>query len=98
LPHLLSQEVPAHLVWATRDPWETYGQALVDEILAVQPQATIWDTTAKGKPDMVQLAYRAVEAFDAEAVIVISNKNLTWQVVEGMERVGIPAYGAIWDS
>jgi hypothetical protein len=98
LPHLLSQEVPAHLVWATRDPWETYGHELVDEILAVQPQATIWDTTAKGKPDMVQLAYRAVEAFDAEAVIVISNKNLTWQVVEGMERVGIPAYGAIWDS
>lgn len=98
LPHLLSQEVPAHLVWATRDPWATYGQELVDEILEVQPRATIWDTNAKGKPDMVKLAYRAVEAFDAEAVIVISNKKLTWQVVEGMERIGIPAYGAIWDS
>ena len=47
---------------------------------------------------MVKLAYQAVLAFDAEAVICISNKNLTWQVVEGMERHGIPAYGAIWDS
>ena len=98
LPHLLAHQVPAHLVWATRDPWATYGSGLVNEILAVQPQATIWDTQADGKPDMVKLAYQAVKAFDAEAVICISNKKLTWQVVEGMERIGIPAYGAIWDS
>ena len=98
LPHLLSQEVPAHLVWATRDPRETYGDQLVDEILAVQPNATIWNTQSDGKPDMVKLAHRAVQAFDAEAVICISNKKLTWAVVEGMERVGIPAFGAIWDS
>lgn len=98
LPHLLAQEVPAHLVWATRNPRKTYGNGLVDEILDVQPHATIWDTDANGKPDMVKLAYQAVQAFDAEAVICISNKKLTWQVVEGMEQVGIPAYGAIWDS
>ncbi len=98
LPHLLSQEVPAHLVWATRDPRKTYGDQLVDEILAVQPHATIWNTQADGKPDMVKLANRAVQEFDAEAVICISNKKLTWLVVEGMERVGVPAFGAIWDS
>ncbi len=98
LPHLLAQEVPAHLVWATRNPRKTYGDELVDEILEVQPNATIWDTDANGKPDMVKLAYQAVEAFDAEAVICISNKKLTWQVVEGLEKVGIPAFGAIFDS
>lgn len=98
LPHLLSQEVPAHLIWATRDPRKTYGDGLVEEILDVQPHATIWDTDKNGKPDMVKLAYQAVQAFDAEAVICISNKKLTWQVVEGMERIGVPAYGAIWDS
>jgi hypothetical protein len=98
LPHLLAQEVPAHLVWATRSPRATYGDTLVDEILAVQPDATIWDTRADGKPDMVQLAHQAYTAFGAEAVICISNKKLTWQVVGGLERRGIPAYGAIWDS
>jgi hypothetical protein len=46
----------------------------------------------------VQLAYDAVQDFDAEAVIVISNKKLSWQVVYGMESRGIPAYSAIWDS
>lgn len=98
LPHLLAETAPAHLVWATRDPRVTYGDELVDEILAVQPNATIWNTQTDGKPDMVKLAYWAVLATDAEAVITISNKKLTWQVVEGLEKVGIPAYGAIWDS
>lgn len=98
LPHLLAKEVPSTLVWATRSPRDTYGDALVDEVLAAQPDALIWDTSAAGKPDMVQLAYQAYRAFDAEAVICISNKKLTWQVVSGMERRGIPAYGAIWDS
>ncbi|WP_211288721.1 hypothetical protein [Actinophytocola xinjiangensis] len=98
LPHLLAEQVPSRLVWATRDPRVTYGDALVDEILAVQPNATIWDTSRNGKPDMVALAHAVYREFDAEAVICISNKKLTWQVVHGLERRGIPAYGAIWDS
>ncbi|MFF7655375.1 hypothetical protein ACFZCY_37035 [Streptomyces sp. NPDC007983] len=98
LPHLLAQQVPARLVWATRTPRTTYGDALVDEILAVQPDAVIWDTSEHGKPDMVRLAHAAYADFGAEAVICISNKKLTWQVVHGLECRGIPAYGAIWDS
>ncbi|KND29599.1 ferredoxin reductase domain-containing protein [Streptomyces acidiscabies] len=98
LPHLLAAEVPSRLVWATRDPRVTYGDALVDEILAVQPDAVVWDTSRHGKPDMVALAHAAYRDFGAEAVICISNKKLTWQVVHGLEQRGIPAYGAIWDS
>ncbi|MGQ0840873.1 hypothetical protein [Actinokineospora sp.] len=98
LPHLLAARVPSRLVWATRAPRTTYGDELVDEILAVQPDAVIWDTSSHGKPDMVKLAYAAYRDFGAEAVICISNKKLTWQVVHGMECLGIPAYGAIWDS
>jgi hypothetical protein len=98
LPHLLAQKVPALLVWSTRTPRKTFGDGLIDEILAVQPEARIWDTAEHGKPDMVQLAYAAYRDFGAEAVICISNKKLTWQVVHGLERRGIPAYGAIWDS
>jgi hypothetical protein len=98
LPHLLAGKVAAHLVWATRDPRGTYGEALVDEILAAEPESIIWDTKVHGKPDMVRLAYRAYREFGAEAVICISNKQLTWEVVHGLERRGIPAFGAIWDS
>ena len=98
LPHLLAQQVPAQLVWPTRSPRATYGDALIDEILAVQPNAIIWDTTARGKPDIVGLADQAYSAFHAEAVICISNKKLTRQVVHDLKRRGIPTYGPIWDS
>lgn len=98
LPHLLAKQVPTHLVWATRSPRQTYGDALVDEILAAEPKALIHNTDERGKPDMVQLAFDAYQRFDAEAVIVISNQKLTRQVVYGLESRGIPCFGAIWDS
>jgi len=98
LPHLLAGDTPSLLVWSTRHPRQTYGDALVDEILAVQPEATIWDTDAGGKPDLLALAYQAYEQSGAEAVICISNKKTTWQIVEELEVRGVPAFGAIWDS
>jgi len=70
----------------------------VNEILSVQDDPIIWDTQAYGKPDMVKLAYKAYQEFDAEAVICISNKKLTYHVVHQLESRGIPAFGAIWDS
>ncbi|MCP3661221.1 MAG: hypothetical protein GY696_01800 [Gammaproteobacteria bacterium] len=98
LPHMLANYTPSQLVWSTRNPRETFGDELVDEILAVQPHAMIWDTTEKGKPDMLELAWEAYHRFDAEAVICISNPKLTWLLVSGLESRNIPAYGAIWDS
>jgi hypothetical protein len=98
LPHLLSAKVPSRLVWSTRNPNRTYSPEFVNEILEVQPDAVIWDTDQNGKPDLVKLAYQAYRDFDAEAIICISNKNVTWHVVEEFESRGIPAFGAIWDS
>ncbi|TRD15497.1 hypothetical protein [Palleronia caenipelagi] len=98
LPHLLAGEVPNRLIWSTRNPRATYGDALVDEIEAHTENPVIWDTVADGKPDLSALALRAVRESDAEAVIVISNQKLTRRVVHDMESLGIPAYGAIWDS
>jgi hypothetical protein len=31
-------------------------------------------------------------------VVCIANREVTWQVVHGLERRGIPAFGPIWDS
>ncbi|SNR15706.1 ferredoxin reductase domain-containing protein [Tenacibaculum jejuense] len=98
LPHLLLNETPSVLIWSTRSPEKTYGEALVNEIKNVQPNAIIWNTDEHGKPDLVKLAYKAYKDFNAEAVICISNQSLTQKVVHNMEYRGIPAYGAIWDS
>jgi hypothetical protein len=98
LGQVLASRVPARLVWSARSPRTTYGDALVDEVLSAQPDALIWDTTERGKPDLVQVAYEAWRDFDAEAVFVVSNKPTTFRIVNGLERLGIPAFGPIWDS
>jgi hypothetical protein len=97
LGHLLSAE-PARLVWVTRNPTLTYGAGLVAEVMAAQPDAVIWDTGERGKPDVLALAHRTYVESGADAVICISNSTVTWQVVTGLERCGIPAFGPIWDS
>jgi hypothetical protein len=98
LPHILANKVASRLVWSTRTPRETYGEAITDEILGAQANAIIWDTKKQGKPDLVKLALKAYQEFDAEAVICISNKKVTWDLVYQLESRGIPAFGAIWDS
>ena len=98
LGQILAARVPARLVWSTRDPRATYGDDLVDEVQGAQPDAVIWDTTQRGKPDLAQLAHQAYQDFDAEAIFVVSNKATTLHLVHGIERLGIPAFGPIWDS
>jgi hypothetical protein len=98
LGQVLANRVPSLLVWSTRDPRRTYGDALVDEVAVIQPNAVIWDTTRQGKPDLLRLALDAHAGFGAEAVIVVSNKATTLRLVDDLERRGIPAFGPIWDS
>lgn len=98
LSHLLDTSVPSRLVWVTKNPRLTYGEAFVDEIDAAQPDALIWDTGLSGKPDVLQLAYDAYVESGAEAVICVANRTVTREVVHGLERCGIPAFGPIWDS
>ncbi|HWM19758.1 MAG TPA: hypothetical protein VNO51_08735 [Ilumatobacteraceae bacterium] len=98
LGQILANRVPARLVWSTRDPRRTYGDALVDEVEIAQPDAVIWDTTKHGKPDLLDLALDTCVDFGAEAVFVVSNKSTTLGLVHDLERRGIPAFGPIWDS
>jgi ferredoxin-NADP reductase len=98
LGHLLTREPPSRLVWVTKDPVGTYGEALFDEITKAQPDALIWNADQRGRPNVLRLAYAAYRDSGAEAVICVSNKKVTWEVVYGLERRGIPAFGPIWDS
>jgi hypothetical protein len=98
LGQILAGRVDARLVWSTRDPRATYGDGLVGEVLAAQPDALIWDTTERGKPDLARLAQDACRESGAEAVFVVSNKPATTRLVHSLERLGIPAFGPIWDS
>ncbi|SDQ07074.1 hypothetical protein [Quadrisphaera sp. DSM 44207] len=95
---ILGSPVPIRLVWSVRSPRATYGDALVDEVEAAQPDAVIWDTTTRGKPNLLRLTVGACRDFGADAVFVVSNEPTTRRLVHGLERLGIPAFGPIFDS
>jgi hypothetical protein len=98
LGQILANRVPSTLVWSTRTPRVTYGDALVDEVLAAQPDALVWDTTERGKPDLLRLTRETLERSGAEAVFVVSNQPTTRRLIDDLEGAGIPAFGPIWDS
>lgn len=56
------------LLWTSRNIRKTYGDDFVDAIMDAAPDAIIYDTDSRGRPDMVKLIHRVYTDFDAEAV------------------------------
>jgi hypothetical protein len=86
------------VLWSTPRPLNTFGQEIVDNVYAADPNAVIWDTKVFGRPDIVGLTWQLLQESRAEAVFVISNPKVTKMVVYALESRGIAAYGPIFDS
>lgn len=92
------QHIAMRILWTAPNHEATFGKSIVDAVVKRDPKAVIYNTRMSGKPDMSLLTYRLYKESGAEAVLVISNKRFTRQIVFDMEKRGIPAYGAIFDS
>ncbi|KAH6621954.1 hypothetical protein C7974DRAFT_414633 [Boeremia exigua] len=88
----------ARLVWSTRSPLTTYGPEILALVARADPHAVVLDTDARGRPDLLRVALGVWREERAEAVFVLSNERVTREVVGGLERRGVPAFGPIWDS
>ncbi|KAK0504231.1 hypothetical protein EDD18DRAFT_1063298 [Armillaria luteobubalina] len=97
-PHILSGRIEHKLFWMAPNTRATFGDPLVDDILAASPGAVVYDTRKHGKPDIVKLTNRIVDEYQPECVCVISNQKLTEKVIYGLRSRGILAFGAIFDS
>jgi hypothetical protein len=90
--------IAMRILWTAPNHQKTFGKSILEDVRRRDPNAVIYNTRESGKPDMSLLTYRLYKESGAEAVLVISNKRFTQQIVFDMERRGIPAYGAIFDS
>lgn len=91
-------EWKCRIVWIGRSPALSLGQGVLDSVMAADKDALIVDTLRCPKPDLLALSYAVYKDFEAEAVVIISNPKATDNVVYGLEKRGVPAYGAIFDS
>ncbi|KAK0940306.1 hypothetical protein LTR29_008205 [Friedmanniomyces endolithicus] len=91
---------PLRVLWSARCPAKMYGKGVLREVLRADPRPVIVDTGAVGcaRVDLVGLAFALVREIRAEAVMVISNPKVTREVVFGMERRGVAAFGPVFDS
>lgn len=90
---------PVRILWSCRRPLKTYGARIVEAVFRADPRAAVVDTWAlEEKVDLCALAWAVQGESGAEAVVVISNPRVTGVVVEGLEKRGVPAFGAIFDS
>lgn len=92
------QHQVARLVWSTRSPRKTYGAEMLALVDQADRDALVLDTDEMGRPDLLQVAFKAYKEMRAEAVFVLSNEAVTRAVVGGLEKRGVPAFGPIWDS
>lgn len=86
------------MLWSTKDPSLYYGQAILDDVYAVDPGAVVINTTILKRPNLLELAHKMYVDSQAEAVFVISNPRVTRKTVYGLESRGVPCFAPIFDS
>ncbi|KAL9118388.1 MAG: hypothetical protein Q9187_005064 [Circinaria calcarea] len=89
---------PTRILWQTRSPLRTYGQGILDAVALLDPDARVIDSDRAGRCEMLPVVWETVQAFEAEAVVVVSNPSMTRRLVYELEARGVLAYGPIWDS
>ena len=76
---------------------QVFGDFLMDMVEKTAPNYTLHDTGVSGRPS-VALVEEWFYKIKAEAVFVVSNEPFTDQIVNGLWKKAVPAYGALFDS
>ncbi|QRV78348.1 nonribosomal peptide synthetase [Ceratobasidium sp. AG-Ba] len=87
------------LIWVGSDMLKTFGPTISELITrGVGPNRCIlWDTKKSGRPKTMKLLAETVEKWQAEVVFITSNWDGNQELMQGCKRLGIPAFGTLWD-
>jgi ferredoxin-NADP reductase len=97
------------VLWCARNPfsaeWEDVRRA-IDRV-----DSTPWILESKSnskysgrsgsrnrRPDLLEESKAVAREYGIQACFVVGNKTVTDMIVGGLKRVGVPAYGAVFDS
>ncbi|KAF9652439.1 hypothetical protein BDM02DRAFT_3088819, partial [Thelephora ganbajun] len=88
------------LIWIGSDQLKTFGPTISSLIYKNIPpeRMCLWDSKERGgRPDIVRLVASIYREWNAEVVFITSNWNGNKELMEGCKKLGIPAFGTLWD-
>ncbi|CAE6508213.1 unnamed protein product [Rhizoctonia solani] len=87
------------LIWIGSDQDKTFGKTISGLIEKnIPPERRIlWDSKKVGRPNTVKLIEEVYRSFDAEVVFITSNYIGNLEMMVGCRKLGIPAFGTLWD-
>ncbi|CUA67991.1 Vacuolar membrane protease [Rhizoctonia solani] len=87
------------LIWIGSDQEKTFGKtisALIEQHIPPE-RRILWDSKKVGRPNTVKLIEEVYRSFDAEVVFITSNYTGNREMMVGCQKLGIPAFGTLWD-
>lgn len=85
------------IMWCIYEPYAPRWAEVLGTIRAVDPVAKIFDSK-QGRPDVAFEARYMAQVEECEAVMIVSNKRVTDEVVGEVKASGLAGYGAVFDS
>ncbi|KAF9788477.1 hypothetical protein BJ322DRAFT_1106467 [Thelephora terrestris] len=88
------------LIWIGSDQLKTFGPTISSLIHKNIPpeRFCLWDSKERGgRPEIVGLVEAIYKEWNAEVVFITSNWDGNKELMEGCKRLGIPAFGTLWD-
>jgi len=94
---MMSEGKRIRVLWCVYEPDALHWDVVQDAIRAVDPKPVILNSKA-GRPQLAFEARYLAQVHDLEAVMIVSNKKVTDEVVSEVKAHGRAAYGAVFDS
>ncbi|KAF2027201.1 hypothetical protein EK21DRAFT_37543, partial [Setomelanomma holmii] len=94
---MLAEGKKVRIMWCVYGPHAAHWKFVLDAIKAVDLYPKIFDSKVV-RPDVAFEARYLAHVNDVEAVMVVSNKKVTNEVVSEVNAHGRAAYGAVFDS
>lgn len=86
------------------NPLRTYKEEIIDKVFETTKNAVIIDSGSyrkqlgiqfTAKDNLIPIAYNLYVESGAEAVFIIGSKEVTYEIVNGLETRGVAAFGPI---
>lgn len=99
IPYVANQlnfQLAISLVWVARDHYRQYPKFVTDYLDNI-PNVEFYDTSRNPRVNLSVLSLKKAREFGAQAVFIVSNPSLAYEISTYVTKAGIPAFASNFD-